>query len=606
MRNYIGELRFNKNKSIAMLEENIKSQFFNQSIGQNFDFFKNISTTDFKIIELERFCLIIDGEIYDNNYNVNINDSTFLNDIVSNFEKGDTEIIRNLNGSFNFIIYNYLTEKLTIINDRFATRPLYYYKDNNRFIFSNKMTLIPQFYTSNQWEINYNSVREFFKLQMVFGPSTYLENVFSLENATYNIINNNIIESEKYWKFNHQIDHENKHIDYISSFSNIMEKIIDYKTKEDKSFGIFMSGGMDSRAILAADKKKRISNVFTIGDSFNRECQIAKNVSDKHNANFHYIERNNNFYEEIIDESVLVGDGMYNYLNGHFFKHVDYVIDSKIDIVFNGALVEQLWQGTKFIKKRIKLFGKSIVLPWVLTNEVGDLETIKVNLPRVVGQADRIFKDSHLTEEIINVSLKRKLAENFDKNNFTNQEAIDYLACDANGKYSSHLNQLSINEKVPYRTAYDNNLIDAILKMPIQLRASGNLLRKSIDNLNSDLSNIKVADTNILLKNNHLLHWSKSMMDKTSNRLKKKTRIQDNHSSWPNYAKLIIESEEIQKRIEEVIFNTDILNIEIFNKDEIEVLYNQHLNGTKNNERILFLLLTFGEWYKTIRPYLDK
>src|SRR5699024_8281794 len=102
------------------------------------------------------------------------------------------------------------------------------------------------------WEINYDSVKEFFNLQMIFNEKTYIHEIFAIENATFNHFSYDKDISNKYWKFKHNDNKVFNENEFVKDLSYIIEKIINEKTSDHNSYGIYMSGGMDSRAIIAA------------------------------------------------------------------------------------------------------------------------------------------------------------------------------------------------------------------------------------------------------------------------------------------------------------------------------------------------------------------
>lgn len=341
----------------------------------------------------------------------------------------------------------------------------------------------------------------------------------------------------------------------------------------------------------------------TIGDTFNKECQIAGDIAALRGADFEFIERDLNHYTNIIEESIRISDGMYNYTNGHFIN-ITSRIKEKSDIVFNGSLIEQLWQGTKFFDKEVKVFKKKFKLPILDNNKKEDMITrILKNFPKKVKAGKDIFVENINSERILKKSLEKKLVENFGYSNLDSQEAIDYLAFDAYRKYSSHLNQLCLNEELIYRTAYDNNLIDLLLKVPIQYRNEGRLLKLIIQSLDSNMADIPLADSGKHLKYNQYIHWFYNYFNAFKKKFRK-SKVQD--SSWPNYSNLIRNNKAIQKRLENILNDNKILEDKVFNKSTLWNKYNNHMNSTENNERILFLLLIFGEWRRSMIDYVEN
>ncbi|PAE25791.1 asparagine synthase-related protein [Bacillus sp. 7894-2] len=599
MRKYLGEYIFN-NDNVEI--KNIDSKL---SISDSFYLDYRVETNDFDIMEFRdlEVTLLVDGEIYSNDFNTHINDSKFLKGIISEIKKGNREILKELNGSFNLIIYDHNKNKLDVLTDRFFTRPIFYYLSKDRVVFSNRMTEISKC-LPGEISLNKKAIMEFFSLQMVFGNKTFIQNINAFESATLNEFFTGEVRKFKYWKFKQNIDKSFEEKNYVSKLSKLMREIINFKTNDSKRYGILLSGGLDSRAILAADSNKRITEVFTLGDSYNIECRISEKVANHREANFNYIQREIDHYYNILGESVEIGDGMYNFLNGHFIGYTE-SISKKVDIIFNGSLIEQFWQGSKFFKHKIKIGRYKVSSPILIKNfyNVNTTNLLLNNFPRKVKGVDKIFNKQN--RETINnelsKSIKEMLISNFGSESIDPQEAVDYIACDSYGRYCSHLNQLCINDKINYRTIFDNRIIDLLLKVPIKYRSNGYLLKKSILKLDKKLGDIPLSGSRVKMKRSSYVHWFFTNLTNSFYKILKTNSYKAKNSSWPNYAKLIIENKKIQSEILSVIKNKEIISDEIFDRKYILTLFNDHLEGKKNNERILFQILTFGQWFKSLK-----
>lgn len=605
MRNYIGEITFMDNH----IKEGYgtESEYDTSFTIKNFNLLYTEEIIDLYTITLDDYFIIIDGELYSSTEGFSVKNESFIKQYIHLYKNDKESFINELNGSFNLIVYNFEKDELEILNDRFATRPLYFYYDERRFIFSNKMSSIPRYYPDNEWTINFDSVREFLNMQMVFGYKTHVNNIETLENASYKIISRKENVQRKYWQFKHKHIENFDEKNYIKELSNLIVKIMKEKTEENYRYGIYMSGGMDSRAVIAADQSDKINEIFTLGDSYNIECKVADLISKYKGHTFNYLERDFNYYYDIIDAATNASDGMYNYTNAHFIGY-NHLVSQKVDVIFNGSLIEQLWQGTKFISPHVKIHNRYVGLPWLFDNKYSDetLSILRNSFPRQIPMGKEIFVNPELTDDIVMGSLKDRLLENFDSTEVPLQEAIDYLACDSYGRYSSHLNQLCINEQMKYRTVYDNRLIDKILEVPYEYRDGGKMLKKILKELDPDMLEIPVASSRLKMKRNSNVHWGAEKILLAKSFYKKSKSYKMENSSWPHYATLLRDNKNLQNRIEDIIEDKLLFPGETFDRQLIKKLYTSHIRGIENNERILFLLLSYGEWRKGMKNFIKN
>jgi asparagine synthase (glutamine-hydrolysing) len=102
---------------------------------------------------------------------------------------------------------------------------------------------------------------------------------------------------------------------YVDAF-RCPEKNGEKEDSDNRRYGILLSGGLDSRAILAASDSPMTT--FTIADFENREVEVAKRISNEKGCKNVFIKRDPNHYANIIDCAVELGDGMYRYDHAHF------------------------------------------------------------------------------------------------------------------------------------------------------------------------------------------------------------------------------------------------------------------------------------------------
>jgi len=410
------------------------------------------------------------------------------------------------------------------------------------------------------------------------------------------------IEKNRYWQYQQDINNDFDLDTSICEVSELIYSVMKYKTQDIDRAGIFLSGGLDSRAVIAADKLGKITNVYSLGDSFNLECQIAEEVAKALNREYKYIQRDKNHYLNIYKESVEIGDGMYNYLHSHYLGLITQYIDKDIEVMFNGSLIEQLWQGSKFFTKSISIMGRKIKVPNLRKASYENIvESVLEEYPHQLKNCHLVFKN--LTDsqvgEISKKTISSALNDNYVDQPYADQEAIDFLACDSFGRYSCQLNQISMNEEIMYRTILDNRLVDKLLEIPVKYRLHGYYLRKLIRHLNVDASEIKVAASNRKLKRGKYIHWISGLMLKLLRNLRSGNKIESKYTSWPIYRNLLIDSKDIQDIIIGNIKKMESMEPELFDYHVLATLLDEHIAGQSDYSMLLFQFMTFSQWYLT-------
>lgn len=221
-----------------------------------------------KQIENVNYSITFDGEIYNKNALRNIcitkgyiTDNSNIQDIlIYLYVMFKEEMLKYINGVFSFAIST--NDKLFIAKDRLGTRPLYYFKDSNRFIFSSRIKDILS--EGIDAILSRDELCEMFALGPAHNPTkTYFKDIYSLEAGNYitlkTDINNFKFESKKYWDL---VEKENKD-DLDEIIYNVKYLVKDSVQREiNSNTASMLSGGLDSSIIVSLAKKEN-SNLKT-------------------------------------------------------------------------------------------------------------------------------------------------------------------------------------------------------------------------------------------------------------------------------------------------------------------------------------------------------
>jgi asparagine synthase (glutamine-hydrolysing) len=258
--------------------------------------------------EDRKIALVFNGEIY--NYidlRRQLSDYIFISStdtevIVAAYRKWGTEFIHRLNGMFVIALFDFERNELIIARDRIGKKPLYYFVNDNVFIFGSELKPImlhPQFIKS----INTNVMGRYLFHGYINSPDSIFHNTYKVEPGQYIVISDGGVEKIKYWDAIDVYLQNRKVIegDYSTAKKTLKGLIIDSVTRRmisDVPVGTFLSGGIDSSLITAIAQTTRSTPIktFTIGfhDSEYNEAQFANTIA-RHIGSDHH--------ELYIDES---------------------------------------------------------------------------------------------------------------------------------------------------------------------------------------------------------------------------------------------------------------------------------------------------------------
>ena len=284
----------------------------------------------------ERFVLVYNGEIY--NY---INIKNKLKHKYNFRTKSDTEVLlyayiewrekclNFLNGMFAFAIWDRQTNNLFLARDRLGIKPLYYYNDNNYFIFSSEISSILE-HKSIDKKVNKDVLTEYVQFQTVRPPLTLVKNIYQLMPGEYvRVISGKIIKN-KYWSIFEKKDSViNDELVIKKEIRKLFYESIKLRTVSDVPLGVFLSGGIDSSVIVSAMNDLDIKNVKSLTISFNEsdfdESNYAKKIAKKFSLQHEIIKVSPDYILENFENILFSfdnpsGDGINSYVISKFTR----------------------------------------------------------------------------------------------------------------------------------------------------------------------------------------------------------------------------------------------------------------------------------------------
>lgn len=199
--------------------------------------------------------------------------------------------LEKLNGFFAFAIYDEQENSLFLARDRYGIKPLYYYSDEDKFIFSSDMHSLLAF--GIEKEIDKESLFTYLQLNYTPAPNTMIKGVLMLEPGYYAKIKGTDFEVSSYYKIEYNPKHVNKHQDSYAQqkqgIRNLMEESVKDRLVADVPVGTFLSGGVDSSIISGIAKQHKDDlHTFSIGykdEPYFDETSYANLVAKKFNTN---------------------------------------------------------------------------------------------------------------------------------------------------------------------------------------------------------------------------------------------------------------------------------------------------------------------------------
>jgi asparagine synthase (glutamine-hydrolysing) len=171
--------------------------------------------------------------------------------LVHLYEEVGERLVEHLNGMFAFTIWDARQKELLLARDRLGKKPLYYSFSvpGLRICFASELKALmelPQFPAN----VNSRAVADFLALSYVPEPETIYKDVFKLEAAHTLRVNDSRTEKRRYWtpEFAEAPAADLRATEH--ELSALAKDAVERRMISDVPLGVFLSGGLDSSAVL--------------------------------------------------------------------------------------------------------------------------------------------------------------------------------------------------------------------------------------------------------------------------------------------------------------------------------------------------------------------
>lgn len=160
--------------------------------------------------------------------------------ILTLYEQGKLNLLRNLNGSFAVAIYDNSKEKLTIANDRYGLIKLFYYHDKNHFYFAPKIK--PLIRLGIERTLRKDAIIDFFLFGYLLGDKTFFKHIYQLPPASIMEISKKDIKLTKYWNYRYEKNYDARpKEELIDELGELWQKAVERRIKKDETIIIPLS-----------------------------------------------------------------------------------------------------------------------------------------------------------------------------------------------------------------------------------------------------------------------------------------------------------------------------------------------------------------------------
>jgi asparagine synthase (glutamine-hydrolysing) len=273
------------------------------------------------------------------------------------------ECLQYLQGMFAFAIYDKQNGELFLVRDRFGVKPLYYYFGKEGLVFASELRAILKSGFS-KFTLHHEAMSEYFMYQTIHAPNTIVKQIQLLEPGHYLTLRDGELTKSSWYRFKVGSNKEETYEATCRRVYELLYAAVAKRLNADVPFGAFLSGGIDSSAIVALMSQASTERVRTFNIAFDEsefsESHYARLIAKKFNTVHEEIVLSPDHFLEALPEALAAidhpgGDGPNTYIVSRAARRAG------ITMALSGVGGDELFAGYGVFKRMHQLASSSWV-----------------------------------------------------------------------------------------------------------------------------------------------------------------------------------------------------------------------------------------------------
>jgi asparagine synthetase B (glutamine-hydrolysing) len=366
----------------------------------------------------------------------------------------------------------------------------------------------------------------------------------------------------------------------------------------NKKVTVLLSGGLDSRLIMALVPENVDCIGLTFSDSFNREAKTAKKVAECYNRKWFNLPRDREFVGNNMVGIVKLLGCECEWISAHAYGFAEKISDFDVDCLLSGQMFDSYLKGILALDFVIK---KSLhgLLPPHYEKRIFDY----------VHQADDSLRDvdtkfwnTTLSQDVLDNVYERR-REYYEANHERKHRSVELLFLYPFSQFMDTANWFGDRKLLPVQlVGFDRRLLDFAFKCPVELKLDNKIFLMAAMKIYGPGARIKCVNDGVRPGSSHISRLAQRAIRKTQDiiirfyeKLSKTSKFQH---SWSDYQKYWSQSSKLKSLINEYGANLGQFDGCLFNNCGKDLLKSDNIHWRNG-----FRLLQVAVWKGIIEDY---
>jgi asparagine synthase (glutamine-hydrolysing) len=210
--------------------------------------------------------------------------------VVAAYDEYGTDCPKHLRGMFAFAIWDERDKSLFLARDRVGKKPLLYAHLGEQLVFASEFSALI-LHPGVSRDVDFEAIHHYLSFMCVPAPLTAYRAIRKLEPANWLLWRNGEIKTERYWQLDFSQKTSMSEIEAGERLIELLREAVRIRLMSEVPLGAFLSGGIDSSAVVALMAQESSERVKTFSIGFEEqdfsELHHARRVAEHVGADHH-------------------------------------------------------------------------------------------------------------------------------------------------------------------------------------------------------------------------------------------------------------------------------------------------------------------------------
>lgn len=206
------------------------------------------------------------------------------------------DVVQRLNGMFDFALWDARRRRLLIGRDRLGVKPLYVLNDGRRLAFATEAKALLRL-PGVRTELDHDCLADYLHLGYVPAPRSIFRGIRKLPPATLLAVEGGQVREWRWWRLPQTLETGVSEAEWVERVRAGIDRSVQMQMVSDVPIGAFLSGGVDSSAVVAAMARHSAQPIRTYAIGFEggaaeqlyNELPYARRVAELFGTEHHEI-----------------------------------------------------------------------------------------------------------------------------------------------------------------------------------------------------------------------------------------------------------------------------------------------------------------------------